>query len=126
MAGLSLKPGASDSHSTCLPAAAPVLSSEQRLGGSTPGRWPGPKASSGARTQMGLEDAKNFLAWPGEGMVGSRERTSGKEERPGLGGFEAAPKRLELHCGCHRNRVMARELRGWWIVGGGNPRPGTG
>lgn len=60
------------------------------------------------------------------GMVGSRERTSGKEERPGLGGFEAATKRLELHCGCHGNRVMARELRGWWMVGGGNPRPGTG
>lgn len=90
-----------------------------------PGRWPGPKASSGVRAQRGLEDAKNLFPGLERGMVGSRERTSGKEERPGLGGFEAAPERLELHCGCHGNRVMARELRGWWMVGGGNPRPGT-
>lgn len=91
MAGLSLEPGDPDSHSTCLPAAAPVLSSEQRLGGSTPGRWPGPKASSGARAQMGLEDSKNFLAWPGEGNGGEQRENIRQGGEAWLGRLQSCP-----------------------------------
>lgn len=92
-------------------------SSEQRSSGSTPGRFPG------ARALISSEGARDFLAWPGEN--GEQQRETTDKERLGLGGFEAAPERLALHCGCHRKRLMVRELRGWWMAGGGDPRPGT-